>query len=103
MPDIEDRFWNRYRADGLEVVALDANDTIDQIAQVQDFCSNLGVTYTVGLEEGTNTYGQLAANFEGLNPFPIDVLLDKTGKIRYVAREYDADELDSLVQELLAE
>jgi peroxiredoxin len=103
LPDFEERFWQTYKDRGLEVVALNAHDDVAQIGEVEDFCSNLGLTYPVGLEEGTDTYGALTQNFEGLNPFPVDILIDKTGTIRYVAREYDPDAMTALIEELLAE
>lgn len=85
------------------MVALNPNDGVDDIGEVQDFCENLGVTFTVALEESSATYDAFAANFEGLNPYPIDILIDKEGIVRHVSREYDADELEAKVQELLAE
>jgi len=85
------------------VVVLNAHDDVAQIGEVEDFCRNLGITYPAGLEEGTDTYGALTQNFEGLNPFPLDILVDKTGTIRLVAREYDPDELTAKIEELLAE
>lgn len=84
------------------VVALNAHDTVDDIAQVQQFVDNLGVTFDIGIEE-TETYTSLVQNFAGLNPFPVDVLIDKKGMIRYVSREYDPYAIDELIQQLLAE
>lgn len=84
------------------MVALNAHDELAQIGEVEDFCQNLGLTYTVGLEE-TETYGAITQNFEGLNPFPVTILVDKAGTIRFIAREYDADTLTTAVEELLAE
>lgn len=93
-----------YADDGLEVIGMDANDTLSQIGQVEDFCSNLGVTYNIGLEDDlTTTYAKFAANFEGLNPFPVTVLVGKDRKVRYVAREYDGDALTTAIEEALAE
>ena len=102
MPDIEQRFHQTYKDQGLVVVALDAHDTVEQIGQVQQFIDNLGVTFDVGIEQ-SGTYGSLVENFAGLNPFPVDVLIDKTGKIRYVTREYDPYAIDEMIQQLLAE
>jgi hypothetical protein len=84
------------------VVALDAHDTVEQIGQLQQFIDNIGVTFDVGIEE-TETYTSLVQNFDGLNPFPVDVLIGKDGKIRYVSREYDPYALDEMIQQLLAE
>ena len=86
------------------MAGLNSRDSLEQIGQVQDFCDNLGITYDVGLEdETTTTYDQLAENFEGLNPFPLTVLVGKDGIIRYVAREYDGDALTTQIEEALAE
>jgi hypothetical protein len=102
LPDIEDRFWKTYRDQGLVVVALNAHDTLEQIGQVQQFTSNLGVTYDVGLEQ-TQTYMSLTQNFEGLNPFPLDIIVDRSGTIVHVTREYDPLALTQLIEELLAQ
>lgn len=102
MPDIEQRFHQTYKDQGLVVVGLNAHDTVEQIGEVQQFVSNLGVTFDLGIEE-SETYTSLVQNFAGLNPFPVDVLIDKSGMIRYVSREYDPYALDELIQQLLAE
>ena len=77
---------------------------IDNIGGVTDFVESLGVTYDIGLESVTTpTYEALAANYEGLNPFPLTVVVGKDGKILYVTREYDADALEVQIQAALAE
>ena len=102
MPDIEQRFHQTYKDQGLVVVALDAHDTTEQIGQVQQFIDNLGVTFDVGIEQ-SGTYTSLVQNFAGLNPFPVDVLIGKDGRIRYVTREYDPYAMTEIIEQLLAE
>lgn len=102
MPDIEQRFWQKYKDQGLVVVALNAHDTVEEIGQVQQFVHNLGTTYDIGLEQ-TTTYDSLVQNFAGLNPFPVDVIIGKDGKIEYVTREYDPDAMTQIIERLLAE
>jgi hypothetical protein len=102
LPDIEQRFHQTYKDQGLVVVALNAHDGPELIGQVQQFIDNLSVTFDVGLET-SNTYDSLVQNFAGLNPFPVDVLIGKDGKIRYVTREYDPYAIDEMIQQLLAE
>ena len=93
-----------YADDGLKVIGMNANDTLAQIGQVEDFCSNLGVTYDIGLEDDTTTtYQKFTQNFEGLNPYPLTVLVGKDRKIRYIAREYDAEALTQAIEMVLAE
>lgn len=84
------------------VVALDAHDGLEDIGQVQQFIDNLGVTFDVGLEQ-SGTYASLVQNFEGLNPFPVDVLVGKDGRIRYITREYDPYAMNEVIEQLLAE
>lgn len=85
------------------MVAIDSDDDdYQQMSEVQNFCETLGVTYPAGLEE-TQVYEQFRSNFDGTNPFPLDVIVDKQGIIRYVAREYDPVAMDAVIQELLAE
>jgi hypothetical protein len=87
---------------GLQVVAIDANgDPMDGVTQ---YLTHVPATYAVGLEDpSTKTYAALTAAYKGLNPFPVDTLIDKNGIIQYVGREYDPDTLDALIQKLLAQ
>ena len=73
----------------------------DDIAGVQRFADKLGVTFPAGLEN-TGNYRRFAENFCGSNPFPIDVIVDRDGTIAYVAREYDPDAMDAVIERLLA-
>jgi hypothetical protein len=87
----------------LVVIGIDSDDDdYTQISEVENFCETLGVTYPTGVEE-TMVYEQFRENFDGTNPFPVDVIVDKQGIIRYVAREYDPVGMEAMIQELLAE
>lgn len=73
-----------------------------QPGEVAAFVEDLGVTYPVGVEE-TSNYELFTENFSGANPYPVDVIVDKKGIIRYVAREYDPDRMTEVIEQLLAE
>ena len=106
VPDVGDQFYDTYKDEGLYVVAIDADsDDHDNPAAVADFVDNVGVTFPVKLEESTvtPTYATIEGIHDGANPFPVDILVDKNGIIRYIAREYDPLEMHAKVQELLAE
>ena len=110
MPDIEERFWRKYRDRGLVVVGLNPGGrggirgaaSTDDIAGVQRFTDHLGVTFPVGLEE-SGSYRRFAENFAGANPFPVDVIVDRDGTIAYIAREYDPAAMEDVITRLLAE
>lgn len=107
---MEDQFWQPYKDKGLQIIAIDPGGlggvnggaSTDDMAGVQAYISHLAVTYPVGLEETAN-YTLYKQNFVGQNPFPVDIIVDKNGIIRYLAREYDAPTMLQVVDELLAE
>jgi hypothetical protein len=101
LPDIEQRFLQRYGRRGLTVVALNAHDALEQIDEVRRFVDKLGISYPAGLEQ-TETYRAITENFAGTNPFPVDVVVDRDGRIAYIAREYDPDAMARVIERLLA-
>jgi len=99
---MEDRIWKKYKDQGVEVVAIDANG--DAVDGVQRFVQDMRTTYPIGLEdESTKTYEALTANYKGANPFPVDVVVGRDGKIAYVAREYDPEGIIAAVEAEIAE
>jgi hypothetical protein len=108
LPDIEERFWQTYRDKGLVVVGVNPGGrggirgaaSTDEIAGVQRFTEKLGVTFRVGLEQ-TGHYLRYVENFRGPNPFPVDVIVDRSGTIAYVAREYDPAAMEEMIERLL--
>jgi hypothetical protein len=111
LPDLDTEFWQEYRDADLQVVAIDPgglglfyNPPIqtDTLEGVSRYATDLGVTYPIGLET-TTTYFQFAKNYAGANPFPLQVLVDKEGVVRYVARQYDPVAVRAMVEQLLAE
>ena len=80
LPDVEARFWQKYRDRGLVVVSLNAHDTREQIGQIDQYIEHLRITFPVGLEQ-SSTYKRLTQNFVGTNPFPVDVIVGKDGRI----------------------
>lgn len=105
---MEHRF-SKYNTQGLVMVAIDPDaDDYQQQSQVANFVQTLGVTFPVGVEELPSgatslTYRQFTQAYAGVNPYPVDVIVDKQGIIRYVAREYDPAAMDAMIQQLLAE
>ena len=73
----------------------------DDIGGVQRYTENLGVTYPIGLEQ-TSNYTAYTANYRGANPFPVDIIVDKDGKMVYIAREYEPDAMTAIIENLLA-
>ena len=92
-----------YGDQGLRVVALDPDpDDFEDPAGVQAFAQHAGVTFPVGFETSSN-YELFQENYDGANPYPTDVIVDRNGIVRYVAVEYDPAAMAAVVEELLAE
>ncbi|AUX43340.1 alkyl hydroperoxide reductase [Sorangium cellulosum] len=103
LPDTEERFWQKYKDQGLQIVALNPRESVEQIGQVQTYCDNIKVTFPVGLEETASTYSAVTSNFPGPNPFPVDVIVGKDGIVRYATHEYDPDAMTAVIEQALAE
>ena len=105
MPDLEASFWRKYKDQGLIVVGIDPGGrggtrgaaSTDDVPGVQRYIQNLQVTYPIGLEI-TKNYVPFTAAFKGLNPFPVDVVVGKDGRIAYVSREYDLAGIKAAVE-----
>jgi peroxiredoxin len=106
MPDLQRQFAETYAAEGLQVVGIDADaDDRANPDAVAAFVDNLGVTLPILVEDSdlTPTYTTIEGIYDGGNPFPVDIVIDRQGIIRHVSREYDPPALHAIVQELLAE
>lgn len=105
MPDLQQQFLEAYGPQGLNVVALDPDSTDrENIDGVRAFVANQGVEFPVMVEDAlTPTYSTIEGIFDGANPYPVDILIDKNGIIRYVSREYDPPGMHALIPALLAE
>ncbi|ACY18738.1 choice-of-anchor D domain-containing protein [Haliangium ochraceum] len=103
LPDVQERIWQPYRDQGLHVVALNPRETTEQIDQVQVYADNIRVGFPLGIEDATSTYQAVTSNFPGPNPFPVDVIVDKSGIVRYVSHEYDPEAMLTMIEQLLAE
>ena len=84
------------------IAGINGGASTDDMAGLQAYVEHLVISYPVGLEETSNYVGY-KTNFVGQNPFPVDIIVDKNGIIRYIAREYDAPTMLAIVDQLLAE
>ncbi len=66
---------------------------------VQDFVDAFGVTFPVLLDEAGEVYAGYSRGAQ--LPFPLDYIIDQEGIIRYIATEYDPDEIVGEIEVLL--
>ncbi len=60
------------------------------------------MTFDVGEAQG-NSYQVFRAGTDELSPYPLQVLLDGEGTVRYFSREFDYAALEAAVEAVLAE
>lgn len=83
------------------MIAIDPNG--DPMGGLQQYLTHIPQTYPIGLEDpSTKTYGALTAVYKGLNPYPVDIVLDRNGTVVYVGREYDPQTIKQTIDKLLA-
>ena len=98
MPDIEDAIWSDLQGQGVLVFGIHPGDPE---SLVQDFIEQTGVTYPIVRDQSTRG---LYAYPPGTNfPYPRDVVVGKDGTIRSIKNSFNAQEMRTLVEQLLAE
>ena len=73
----------------------------DDAAIVQQFIDQTGVTFPVGWDSSGSYFAYPRTG--SISPFPLDIVVDRDGKIAYFSREYDGEALRAVVESLLAQ
>ena len=99
MPELEDSIAQRFADQPVKVFAIYGNEDPGQVA---DFIEQTGVTFPVIPDEGS-TLSQF--DFPGGvgYPYPRDVVIGKDLTVRSIRNSFDAEEMTTLVEQLLAE
>ena len=103
--DIEPSFWQAFKGDGLVVVGINpgglfGGDTADIMEQ---FREQTGATFPIGWDTSSSYSRFAAAGGGAISPFPLDVVIDSAGTVRYVSREYEPTEMRAIIELLLSE
>ena len=93
MPNIE-ATWNRYKDQGLEIVAVTKNSGRQNSDQVREYISANGLTFPIGVDLGGQT--SRAYSVQGI---PAAALIDKTGKV--VVRDHPTRITDEVIAKYL--
>ncbi|OKO96316.1 hypothetical protein BRO54_0495 [Geobacillus proteiniphilus] len=76
MPDMQ-KFYERYKDEGVEIVAVNLTQSEKQLEQVARFIQEYGITFTVVLDEKGEVSRQYLAH-----AIPASYLIDSQGIIR---------------------
>ncbi|MEM7159418.1 MAG: hypothetical protein AAF799_41655 [Myxococcota bacterium] len=83
---------------GIAGAGLFGNETSATLAA---FVEQTGITFPV--LRGDASYFDYANPDGAISPFPLDVIIDREGRIRYLRHEFDGDAMTSEIERLLAE
>ena len=98
MPDLEASIWQKYKDQGVLVYGLHPGDAPAKLA---DFIAQTGITFPVVDSQGT--LGQFAFP-PGVNyPYPRDVVVGPDRVVRSIKNSFNVEDMDALVQQLLAQ
>ena len=68
---------------------------------VRNFIRQTGITFPVAFDHNGSYKGFKAFGGKALAPFPIEVIIDRQGKIAYVSRKYEAKRMQGVIDRLL--
>ena len=102
-PDIETEIWQEFRDEGVIVLGLSGGGLFgrESAATINAFVEQTGVTFPI--LRGDQTYFEYDVPDGTISPFPLDVIIDRDGTIRYLRHEFDGAAMADTVQRLLAE
>ena len=94
--DFETSIWQVYQVEDMVILGVNVAEEFDV---VENFVETFGITFPVLLDETGEVY--FTYTNSGLSPFPLDYVIDQDGVIRYIATEYNPEDIIQVVEELL--
>lgn len=98
MPDLDANIWQKYADQDVLIFGIHPGDPQPL---VDDFIEQTGVTFPIVSDQGTLRSFDFPTGV-GF-PYPRDVVIGKDLTVRSIKNSFDVGEVDTLVQQLLAE
>lgn len=87
---------------GVVVLGLNPGGLTGQDANyMEDYANNLGLTFPLAVDID-GSYGKYTGTSK-IAPFPLDVVVDASGTVLMVKRDFDIEEIKSTVQAALGQ
>ena len=100
VPDIKHAIADQYTADELQVFLVNTEDPFER---AHDFMAASEVELTT-LLDGQDTYFSYPRSFQpSYAPYPLQVVIDPDGVIRYLSYQYDAEAVRAAIDAALAD
>jgi peroxiredoxin len=94
MPHLENEIWKVYKNKGLNLFGVDRKEKKEQVIK---FAEKTNVTYPLIMDKNGDIYKLFAHPNSGVTR---NVLIDKSGKIVFMTRLYEAEEFARLVEKI---
>lgn len=92
MPYLERDIWQAYKDKDVVLIGVDRDEPLETVLK---FHRDMNITYPLALDPGAGIFQQFADKKAGVTR---NVLIDRTGKIRFLTRLYDEAEFAQLIQ-----
>jgi peroxiredoxin len=97
MPFIEREIWKPGKESGLAVIGIDRDEPVDKVLK---FKKDIGVSYPLALDPGSDIFGLYALKEAGVTR---NVIIDRKGKIIFLTRLFDTEEFNRMKKIISAE
>ena len=91
MPHLEERVWQRFKDDGLQLLGVDLDEPT---AKIQGLVDDTGVTYPVCLDPGGALFAEVTVPKAGVTR---NVVVDREGNIAFLTRLFDEAEFEAMI------
>ena len=91
MPHLEERVWQRFQGDGLQLLGVDLDEPANK---VQGLVEATGVTYPVCLDPGGTLFANITVPKAGVTR---NVVVDRKGNIAFLTRLFDEAEFEAMI------
>ena len=91
MPHLEERVWQRFKADGVQLLGVDLDEPP---AKVQGLVDDTGVTYPICLDEGGDLFHRITVPKAGVTR---NVVVDRQGNIAFLTRLFEEEEFEAMI------
>ena len=91
MPHLEERVWQRFKDNGLQLLGVDLDEPA---TKVRDLVDDTGVTYPVCLDPGGALFAEVTVPKAGVTR---NVVVDREGNIAFLTRLFDEAEFEAMI------
>jgi len=94
MPHLEKDVWQAFKDKGVVLIGVDRDEPLETVLKFQD---DIGTTYPLALDPGSNIFGLFADKNAGVTR---NVVIDQNGKIVFLTRLFEEKEYQEMLKKI---